>query len=423
MIQAKQVHFIGIGGIGVSAAAKWWLAQGASVTGSDKTASKITQDVADQGAAVAINSPENTVPEGCDLVIYSAAIAESNIERRHAKEHGITQWSYPEFLGELAKTKKTIAISGTNGKSTTTAMIASVLIEAGLDPTVILGTMVPGWEQKNLRVGNGEWFVVEACEHMANMLHIQPTIAVITNIEEDHLDFYRDIDHIRDTFQTWVDSVETVVLNGKDKESQKIKATNGVYFGELKTDINLSIPGAFNRLNAAAAEMVGRTIGIEDSVIKTALESFKGTWRRFEHVGTWKEADIFSDYAHHPTAVIGSIEGFKYQYPDRRLVVIFEPHQHSRTHELFEEFTKSFDAADVLVLAEIYEVEGRTEEKFESSKDMAESVKMRKTIKEVQYAANHTEVKNLLEQLTQSNDIIVFMGAGSIDGVARELVG
>ncbi|PIZ53726.1 UDP-N-acetylmuramate--L-alanine ligase, partial [Candidatus Uhrbacteria bacterium CG_4_10_14_0_2_um_filter_41_7] len=171
MINAKNVHIIGIGGIGTSAVAKWWQDQGAKVSGSDMHTSKIIDDLDKRGIEVKIGHFVDNVPRDCDLAIYSGAVPTTNVERQMVAELGVLELSYSEFLGQLAKTKKTIAVSGTNGKSTTTAMIATILIEAGYDPTVILGTKVPGWPEENLRIGKGDWFVVEACEHMANMLN------------------------------------------------------------------------------------------------------------------------------------------------------------------------------------------------------------------------------------------------------------
>lgn len=434
----QKIHIIGIGGIGTSAAAKWCKAQGIQVTGSDMYASDMTTELMNMGISVSIGHDAAHVPDQCDLILYSGAVPETNPERAIAVERGIEQWVYARFLGEVAKTKKTIAVSGTNGKSTTTAMIGKILIDAGLDPTVILGTKSSDLAGGNMRVGNGEWFVVEACEHMAHMLEIQPDVAVITNIEEDHLDYYRDIDHIVETFQQWIDcegKCARTVINRDDTHSQKLHARSldrfgvdgrtvgeGVQTFEVAgVDVTLKIPGAFNAQNAAAALTAARLIGVEDDVALQALADFSGTWRRFEHLGTWHHADVYSDYAHHPSAIRGTIAAFKEFFPTRRLVVVFEPHQHSRTHELFDDFVESFDGVDVLVLSEIYQVEGRTEAKHESSKDLAHAVQERGK-DAVMYAKDQQEARKHLETVVQDGDIVVIMGAGPIDNLARELV-
>ncbi len=439
MIQAKNVHIIGIGGIGTSAVAKWWQQKGAIVSGSDMHPSEITEDLSKRGVQVKIGHSADNMPPGVDLMIYSRAVPEENTERVEATNRELTQWSFPEFLGEMAKDYKTIAVSGTNGKSTTTAMIATILEKAGYDPTVIIGTKVPGWELGNLRIGDGGWLVVEACEHMASMLHIKPNTIVITNIEEDHLDYYRDIDHIRETFQEWVDCSDTcsqVVLNRDDAESQKLQTKYASNFGVddrrvekgvqrfdvAGVEVELQLPGAFNAENAAAALTAAHHIGVKDDDALEALKEFKGTWRRFEHVGIWKGADVYSDYAHHPTACQGSIAAFKEFYPDRRLVVVFEPHQHSRTHELFDEFVSAFDGADVLIVSEVYEVTGRTEEKFESSKDLAGAIKKRGKVGEVLYAENLDAAEDHVRDAIEKDDVLVVMGAGNVDALARKLV-
>lgn len=439
MLDAKHVHIIGIGGIGTSAVAKWFKFHGATVSGSDMAMSPILEELMERGISVKIGHFADNISRDCELVIYSSAIPATNSERQFANERGIKEWSYPKFLGKLAQTKKTIAISGTNGKSTTTAMIASILIEAGLDPTVIVGTKVPGWHDGNLRIGHSNWFVVEACEHMANMLHIRPDIAVITNIEEDHLDYYRDLTHIRETFQEWIECKETclqVVLNQQDSESMKLKAKYISYFNYSNrqvfegfqrfesggSDIELILPGSFNAQNAAAAMTVARSLGIEESIALKALRNFQGTWRRFERIGEYRGATVYSDYAHHPTALIGTIQAFKEFFPAKRLVVVFEPHQHSRTAELFEEFAASFDGADALILAEVYEVAGRTEEKTVSSADLAEVIRSRGIITDISFAKSYTELDDLIQKQIQDGDILAFMGAGTIDGFARRLI-
>ncbi|RMD50705.1 UDP-N-acetylmuramate--L-alanine ligase [Candidatus Parcubacteria bacterium] len=436
MIQAKNVFIIGIGGIGTSAAAKWWKAQGAKVSGSDVYRNGIVHDLENEGIKVYLGHSADNIPFDCDLVIHSRAVPVGNVERQVAAERGILDISYPEFLGELSKLHKTIAVSGTNGKSTTTAMIASVLIEANLDPTVVLGSKMADWPHKNLRIGNGDLLVTEACEHMASFLNIMPDIAIVTNIEEDHLDFYRDLDQIRDTFQLWIDKAKNaVVINKRDKESQKLKIKKKIEFdysdrvvasGKQKfvvdgDEYELSIPGEFNVQNAAAAIAVGRYLQIKPEIIRNALVKFKGTWRRFEKVGLWKGAEIYSDYAHHPTAIRGAIRAFKEFFPDRRLIVVFQPHQHSRTHELFAEFVKSFDEADIAMIMEVYEVAGRTEEKYESGQDLVDEMKNLRKIP-VYYVADIKKAENKLRDLVKKDDIIVCMGAGSIDELARKLV-
>lgn len=442
MMKAKNVHIIGVGGIGTSAVAKFWIARGAKVSGTDVHSSQIIQDLEKYGVDVRIGHFVDNVPRDCDLVVYSRAVPATNVERQVVAERGIIEMSYAEFLGELAKDYKTIAVSGTHGKSTTTSMIANILIDAGLDPTVIVGTKVPGFVDGNLRVGEGEWLVLEACEHMASMLNIEPDIAVVTNIEEDHLDYYKDIDHIRDTFQEWINSAGTVVLNSKDEESKKLAAKEiftfdiserssgdgkqnfrvlSSKFKDEKIYIDLRIPGEYNAMNAGAASLVGSIVGVENNQIKNSLEKFNGTWRRFEHVGAWHGAEVYSEYAHHPSAILGSLKAYREFFPGYRIVLCYEPHQHSRTRELFDDFVQAFDEADALVMAEIYGVEGRTEDESVSSLDLVEKIKDRGNIETVEYAKDYVEAESKLRDIVKPGGVLIIMGAGTIDNLARKL--
>jgi len=414
-------------------------AQGAKVSGSDMHVNSIIEDLKREGVDFRLGHFAENIPRECDLVIYSRAIPATCVERQVASEQGITEMSYPEFLGEIAKTKKTIAVSGTNGKSTTTAMIASILIEAGLDPLVIVGTQVPGWPKHNLYAGKGEWFVVEACEHLASFLNIKPDIAVITNITEDHLDYYRDLDHICETFNKWLQGVKPggvcVVNAGHDHcelqttaemikfevQDRKVEKTGQKFIVEDEV-YDLLIPGEFNAENGAAAIMTAKHIGVSSEVCAQALKNFKGTWRRFERVGLWKGADIYSDYAHHPDAIEGTIEAFKEAFPKRRLLVVFEPHQRSRTKELFEEFVGAFDGVDELVMAEIYEVEGRNESDDISSQQLVDRIKDRDVIENVFFASDYNAIEDYLRDHIRPGDLLIFMGAGTIDNIARKLV-
>lgn len=448
MIHVNRVHIVGIGGIGASAMAKWYLLQGAVVSGSDRSSTDITQELSDLGATIYVGHEAAHVPEGTELILYSPAVPADNPERALGTERGIPQLSYPEFLGELSKERKTIAISGTNGKSTTTAMIAKILIDAGYDPTVFLGTKSKDLLHGNFHHGHGVWMVVEACEYREHMKNIHPHIAVITNIEADHLDYYRDVNHIRDAFQQWIDTVKPfegyVVLNGVDAKSREITHKDAVYFeaehahsahglqsftASIKEEgrasqvaLSLSLPGGFNAQNAAAACAAAKLARIPEAQIKQSLAAFKGTWRRFEHVGLWQGADVYSDYAHHPTAIRGTIQGAREYFGARRVIVLFEPHQHSRTKELFSDFVDAFQGADHVILNEIYRVAGRTEDDHVSSQDLVAAIKEKHPDISVEYTADHEAAKAALGRVVKEGDVILVMGAGTIDEVARQLV-
>lgn len=449
---AKKIHIIGIGGIGVSALAKLLARRGAEVSGSDLIESGVTKNLEFDGRQVFIGHMAENIPEGCDLIIYSPAVLSDNSERAAARERGIPEMSYPEALGELTKEFRTIAVAGTNGKSTTTAMLGLILEEAGFDPTVIVGAKVPSFKHGNLRVGkSGSWLVVEACEYREHFLSIHPEFAVITNIEEDHLDYFRDLDHIREAFQKFVNNIPEigrVVFNADDVTCHSLVYKNSVSFGEnngeyravnrisglgqqifeLWLDNNnlgnivLQVPGNFNVMNAMAAAVTAMVIGVPFGAAQAGLEKFFGVWRRFEHVGIFRGADVFSDYGHHPTAIRGTIEAAREFFPGRRLVLCFQPHQHERVKSLFNDFVEALVGADVLILPEIFEVAGRTEDTGVSSRDLAAAIKEKFPTKEVVFASDLSAAEQLLNTIVQENDILIIQGAGDVDNLARQIV-
>jgi UDP-N-acetylmuramate--alanine ligase len=431
--ELKKVHLIGAGGIGLSAVGKLLLHQGKQVSGSDVARSEIVDDLESAGATVKIGHDVVNLAEDTGLVIYSSAVPEDNPEREAAQKQGIKQLSYFEFLGELSKQCTTIVVSGTHGKSTTTAMLGLVLEAAGLDPTVVVGTKVPGWELGNLRVGKSKYFVVEGCEYMAHMLELHPEIVALTNIEEDHLDYYRDLEHIREAFQSLVDKVPKngfVVRNADDLETMKlkIKAEDITYsLKDKPANLKLQVPGDFNVSNALAAISVATKLGVEFSVIEKTLNDFLGVWRRFERVGQFEGAEIVSDYAHHPTAIKKTITAAKEFFPDQRVVVCFQPHQHARTRELFDDFLDAFDGVDELIVSEIYDVAGRAEGAEDiSGHDLVYAIEefdqLQGVSREVIFAEDLNKAEQELRERVKSDDVVIVMGAGDIDQVARLLV-
>lgn len=465
LLEKTHFHFVGIGGIGMSALAKFLLSKEKRVTGSDVHDSETVQDLNKKGIQVNIGHDTSHVLDGVEVVIYSSAIPSTNPERTIARERGIPEVSYAQFLGEVSKTFSTIVVTGTHGKSTTTALVGLMLEAAGYDPTVLVGSFVPTFPDKNLRLGKGRFFVVEGCEYQANMLNLHPEMIVLTNIEEDHLDYYRDINHIRDTFQIFADKLigkGMMVMNADDAESMKLKVERPITYGmqatevsevtkatEVKRETNsyvalnretskgvqsfdvcreeiigrlkLIIPGTHNVLNALAATAAAMELGVPFETCARVLETFPGIWRRFERVGTWREADVISDYGHHPTAVEKTVSAAREFFPGRRIVLCFQPHQHSRTKALFDGFVHALQLADETVVAEIYDVAGRNEEHEMSSRLIVEKIKKENPSAHVMFSQNFDAVKSALEQVVRSNDVLIVMGAGDIDCVAREI--
>lgn len=442
----NKVYLAGVGGIGLSAVAYYFLSREKQVIGSDVVESEVTRRLEVAGAEIKLEQKPTNIKEDIDLVVYSAALPEDHPELLQAKEYKIPTLSYFEFLGELSKQYKTIAVTGTNGKTTTTAMLGLMLEKAGLDPTVIVGSLVPQWGS-NFRLGQSDILVVEACEWQAHMLKLDPNIIVLTNVAEDHLDFYKDLNDIKHHFQQFVDKLPKdglLIKNIDDKNSENIKAkvetlTYGksdqadCYFkdlviedGKQKFDTNkfenieLSVPGLFNVYNALSAMAVAKHLGVNKHQMWNALSEFTGTWRRFEIVGQMKSNIVISDYAHHPDSIVGLLRGAKDFYPDKKLIAVFQPHHHNRTKTLLDEFAKAFYLADQAIISEVYHVAGREDKKTDevSSQEIVDKMLDAKKY----YAKDFKAIRKILKEINPVDSIIIFIGAGDIDDVAREVI-
>jgi len=454
---AKKAHLIGIGGVGVSALAKLLLHAGVEVSGSDSTESGLTRDLVRRGVTVHYGHAAENLPPDADLVVRTSAVPDDNPELAAARERGVRDLSYFEFLGQYAADKRVIAIAGTHGKSTTTAMLGMMLIEAGLDPTVIVGSKVPAFPDGNLRVGNSDLLVVEACEHEAHLLQFHPAAAIVTNVEADHLDFYHDLAHIKETFQRFANQVSedgVLIVNADDVGGSAELTTAGrvdsVGFSDSSThrisdkpegngvqrfalsqgdeeigQFDLYVPGKFNEMNAAMAAAMALELGASVRSIWAALSEYRGIWRRFEIVGEPYGATVVSDYGHHPTAVAATLRATKEFYPGRRIVLVFQPHHRNRTRNLFDDFVPCFDDADAIVLTEIYDVAGRdeTDDQAISSHDLVLAVQKhdreRGVSRPVKFAADLNQAFAALHSLLKPGSVALIMGAGDVDKLAR----
>lgn len=446
-----RVHCVGVGGIGVSAVAKLFRLMGKEVTGSDRERSEVTADAEKAGVVVLDEGPENVKPD-LDLLVHTSAAKEDHPEREAAAALGIPQLSYFECLGLLSKGYRTVAVAGTNGKSTTTAMLGLILEEAGLDPTVIVGSRVSRFPYGNLRVGKGDLFVVEACEHEAQMRHLSPHALVVTNIAEDHLDFYKDLDHIKRTFREFAETLPEdglLVINADDRDSDGLAADCQVVrfgieagdyratglesgpgaqrfdleiagAGETWKGLAMPVPGRFNVQNALAASAAAHRLGASEDAVRKALAGYDGIWRRFQRVGVLGGAPVISDYGHHPEAVAGTVEAAREFYPDRRIVLAFQPHHHDRTEKLFGGFVDALAEADAVILQEIYAVAGRSEHGDVSSRDLVRALKERGK-EAVWYAEDVAAVEKAVREVATPDDVIIVMGAGGIYKVAERI--
>ena len=340
-MKGKSIHMVGIGGIGMSALAQLYVHEGARVTGSDRSAQPTTQMLEEKGIAVAIGSHADMVPEDTDLLVYSAAVPSENAERMRARELGMLELNYPEALGQATVGKRLIAVVGTHGKTTTTAMIGKMLEDAGKDPTVVVGSIVPQW-QTNFRPGGSDLFVVEACEYRKHFLAFHPEVLVVTNIEWDHTDFYK-------TEAEFIAAFDEV----KAQAGRVIDAS--VYQATSVPELHL--PGSFNQDNARAAKagVMALCPDIDEAVLDESLRNFKGTWRRFEYKGkTVSGADLYDDYAHHPTSIVKTIQAAREKFLGKQIVVFFHPHLYSRTRDLFDGFVAALKTADQVYVLPVF---------------------------------------------------------------------
>ncbi len=431
-----KVHFIGIGGIGVSALAKYYLKTGHQVTGSDLVFSEITETLEKLGVKIFIGKHKTkNVTKNVDLVVYTPAAKPDNPEILKAKVLRIKLLSYPEALGELTKSHFTIAVSGTHGKSTTTAMIGLLLAKAGLDPTVIVGTKLKEFGNSNCRVGESKYLVIEADEWQASFLNYWPKIIVLTNIEAEHLDYYKNLRNILKTYKEYTGRLQrggVLVVNEDDKNIEKVVnirhkiqkfSLEQKVVGKLREI--LKVPGEHNIANALAALTVARVLKIPDKTSFKALSEYKGSWRRFEEHAIKlkaKPCTLISDYGHHPTEIRATLKTAREKYPKREIWCIFQPHQYQRTYYLFNDFVKTFREApvDKLIITDIYDVAGREEKKIK------EKVSSEKLVKKINkswaiYLPINKIIDYLEENLADGEKVVIVMGAGDIYKLAVHL--
>lgn len=393
----KKVYVIGIGGIGLSALAQYFAHAGIEVSGSDRVASPTTDMLINKGIAAHLEQKAENVPRDADLCIYSDAVPQDHPERARAAELGIPQLSYFEALGEVARLKRVVAVSGTHGKTTVTAMLGKMLVDAGLDPTVVVGSIVSEWGS-NFRAGNGDVFVVEACEYRNHFLNFAPEVLVITNIELDHTDFFKSLGEIEAAFAEARANAKRVI---EAAEYQKEQVPE------------LLVPGEFNKENARAAKAAARAIApkIPERVWDRSLSEFKGTWRRFEHKGALLGgAVLYDDYAHHPTAIERTIIAAQEKWPDKKIVVFFHPHLYSRTRDLFDGFVLSLSKADQAYVLPVYAAR-EDSDPLVSHEALADAI--RKRGGRAAAISGKEEAAELLKKL--GSDAVAFtMGAGDV---------
>lgn len=424
MEKSKRIHFIGIGGIGMSGLARLYLHEGAEVSGSDAVETKLTQQLVKEGISITYQqTPENIQSKGSDplllpdLVVYTEAMAADHPELMAAQAAGIRTINYFEALGEIANEYYLIAVAGTHGKTTTTAMLIDILEEASFDPTAIVGALRTK-TGSNYRAGKSKYFIAEACEYKRDFLTLRPDVVVITNLELEHVDYYRDLADVQAAFAEFISRVPVdgaVIANAKEEHIQPVLENFSGSVIDYKDAFDplrpLSQPGFHNQMNAAAAVATARFLGIEESAIKTALDSFAGTKRRFEYKGDYNNAPIYDDYAHHPTEIAAAIAGAKDKYPNRQLTVVFQPHTYSRTKELFDDFVAVLGKADRVLLVPIYSAR-ETDHGDVSSEQLAQA------LQNAEHFYTLEAVAQAIKDSVDVQDIVLVMGAGDVTKVS-----
>jgi len=460
------VHFIGVGGIGISALAQWFLAQNWAISGSDIVESGLLQKLQKKGLKLKIGHKKTNISPKTALVIYNQAIPASNPEFKEAKRLGIPILSYPQTLGALTRDYKTIAVAGAHGKSTTTALFSLVLIKAGLDPTVIIGTKLKEFGDSNFRNGRSKWLIIEADEWKASFHNYSPAYAIITNIDAEHLDFYKNFANVKKSFLKFIGNIQRggILVGNRDDKNlyslkskiQKIAKRRSFkviwysaivdYSAHRKIKAVLKIPGEHNISNALAAYTLARALGVKEKTILQALFRYRGAWRRMEFRGELRIMNkepggrkktnsfmipVYDDYAHHPAEIKATLRAFREKFPNRKIICVFQPHQAHRTKNLFKEFISAFDLADYLILLPIYRVAGRDRpHKGYTSKDLAKAIKIRNSKFEIRNSVMYlpytkrlaAQIRNLKLPARRSlgaggeirNSVIVMMGAGNI---------
>ncbi len=440
------IHFVGIGGIGLSALAQFFLSRGNKVAGSDIKASVITDFLKQKGIKIYIGHNEGNINAAIDLMVYSAAVnIANNPEIQKAKKMNIKILSYAEALSQLTKDFFTIAISGSHGKSTTTSILALVLIEAGFDPTVIVGTKLKELGNSNFRLGKSKYLVIEADEYNKSFLNYKTDIIVVTNIDKEHLDTYKNINDIIENFALYFSNLKPkgfLIVNKKDKNSLKSlkiylsrkRTTKTIFYNQKKPNFNLLIPGDFNKVNAEAAFTATRVLGIKENIARKSIENYSGSWRRMEILKKEKNRIFMSDYAHHSTEIKETLKALKDFYKNRKIIVVFQPHQLQRLNLLFNDFVKAFEFCDELIILPVFRVKGREKGDFKKdSKNLFKAIKKHrhKLLKNIEFAENFESAIAIINKIQQPRQnkigrgkpfVAVFMGAGDIDEKIRNFL-
>ena len=446
------VHFIGIGGISMSGLAQILLKEHFTVSGSDNKETPLTRQLEEKGARIFYGQKASNIIEGIDVVVYTAAIHEDNEEYQAAVQKGLPLLSRAELLGQLmANYKIPIAVAGTHGKTTTTSMLSQILLAGDLDPTISVGGILPSIGG-NIRVGDSDLFVTEACEYTNSFLHFLPKISIILNIDADHLDFFKDLDDIRSSFRRFAQLLPEdglLIISGDISDYEEI--TRGLscsvltfgsdsscdyYYDGISHDefahasftlhrrggsdipVSLGVPGEHNILNALAALALADYLKLDMETAARALKNFTGTDRRFEYKGSVEGITIVDDYAHHPTEITATLKAAR-NYPHQTLWCVFQPHTYTRTKAFLPEFAQALSLADKVILADIYPAR-ETDTLGISSRSLQEIIVNSGT--ECHYFPSFEEIQKFILENCTPGDLLITMGAGDVVNIGENLL-
>jgi UDP-N-acetylmuramate--alanine ligase len=449
----QRVHFIGIGGSGMSGLARMLLDSGAIVSGSEPQPNSVSLELAQRGARISRDQTGALLSGKIDLVVRTAAVHDNNLELQAARAYQLKNVKYAELLGQVMQERFGLAVAGTHGKSTTTAMIAFALMRLGMDPSFVVGGTVPQLGGGS-HSGTSKLFIAEACEFDRSFHHLRPQVAIITNMEEDHLDCYRDIDEIVDAFRWFsrlVPSDGALIVNGTDERvaeairsaeapiqtvaldhdatwsTETTGADHGCYIGRVHhngtfiTELRLSVAGVHNLYNATVAIAACVACGADPAAAAEAMRDFSGVDRRMTEVGKRNGATIVDDYGHHPTEIRATLAALRGRYQPKRLFCVFQPHQHSRTRFLLEDFAASFAEADEVIVPEIYFVRDSEAERGRvSAIDLVDRIV--RNGQRARHLSHFDQITSYLKAAAGPGDLIVTMGAGNVWEIGKNLI-
>ncbi len=416
----KSVHFLGVAGIGVSGLALWYKNLGWVVTGSDIAVSPVTEMLNRFGIKPEITADQfKRIPKDADLIIHTQAIDRSKI----TTTPGVVVKSYPEALGELTKDKFTVAVCGTHGKSTTAAMAGLLMLDAGLSPTVLVGTMLREFSNSNFHFGSSRYLVIEADEFRGAFLNYYPDIAIWTNVDNDHMDYFKNLDDAVGHFNAFIKHIPDngfIIANRDDKNIKKVlSAQKNVIFYSLRDKESgrirrlLKIPGEHNVANALAVLKLARVLHVPDEAAYGSIANYRGSWRRFELKGELNGAKVYDDYAHHPTEIKATLAAARAKFKGKNIWCVFQPHQYERLKFLFNDFSRAFKGADRALILPVYGVAGREGgNNGVDSKKLARAIK--KQSKNADYMDGMKDAALYLKKNVNEKDIVIIMGAGNI---------